>query len=500
MMVVNKVLLATLAFGFTLSVTQAQTERTDVRRVANDHYTATSPVTLFNVPSLPASVQPSFDVTSAPPSAILLPTANVTRSNNTELALITPNGLTTPVVQASSTALSITLPTATETITFATIRENAVKSNPAYAYVYRQRQALNGDRVQAGLPSNPTIGYNGEEMNGDNAGKQGVELTQKIVPKYKRDARVDVARKEHAAAGWQLDTQRQKIINDALLAGCRVAIAEQKLKLFAEMLQIAKQIFDANTSLYENGSITKADYLDSKIQFSRTQIAFGDAEIEYRAACKMLSVLLGKPVEALYHIDDTIDKLPGEFIAEHLFVEIIASSSELREANAKIATAQAKLRREMAEAGIDFDTSAALMWNADTRETEVSVGVAIPLKIFDRNQGNIQRAKAELAAACDNVRRQEMVLSQKFQKMFASYLTARSRVTAYETSILADAKESCRIAAASMKNGEYSAVQQFIAQQTLYSVRIEYLNSLQEFWNAHFMLEGALVSDGLEVK
>jgi cobalt-zinc-cadmium efflux system outer membrane protein len=238
-------------------------------------------------------------------------------------------------------------------------------------------------------------------------------------------------------------------------------------------------------------------FLDIKIQSERTQIALRDAEIAYRTACKELAILLSLPVNALIEITDPVETLPAELNESALLMEIQAISPELRQAHAEVEAAKARLKQQCAEAGIDYDTQAKIAYNADTKQSEFSVGVSIPLRIFDRNQGNIQRAKSELAASYRNVERLERLIAQRYERQMGEYQTARNRVVSYKT-ILSEAREALDLALAAYRRGEYGSQELLDSQRTFSIVQIEYLDNLNALMESQVLLQGALLSGGLE--
>lgn len=384
------------------------------------------------------------------------------------------------------------------TLSIAEVQGIAVAGHPAVQQAARQMEAIRGAWLQVGLKENPTIGYAGEEMSKDNAGKQGVEFGQVIVPKKKLSARQAAMAQEYKVARQVYESQQQKVVNDATLAAYRVAFTQRKFQLLKDLTKLSHESRRAAEALFQAREISRSIYLDMKIQSERMNLSLSDADIAYQTACKELSVLLSFPSDELLEISDSVDVLPEEIQDVVLWAQIQASSPELAQAYAKVEAAKAKLRQECTDAGIDYDTSAKVAYNAETKQTEFSVGVAVPIRIFNRNQGNIQKARSELAAAHQNVNRVEMQMAQRFQTVFGDYRTARQRVITYKKSILTEAKESVDLALNAYKKGEYNTLELLDAQRTLSSVQIEYLDNLQLLLEKQILLNGALLTGGLD--
>ena len=384
------------------------------------------------------------------------------------------------------------------TMTLSEISRLATQNHPGVQQAKRQAEALQGAWIQAGLKSNPTLGYSGEDMTHGNAGTQGITVSQPVTPKYKLNARQSAIHREYHAANHVYQIQCQKAINDAMLMAYRVAFAHRKCLILEELNRYSQESRQAGAELLKAGEMGRSAFLDINIQAERMRIALKDAEIAYRTACRELAILLALPERELMDITDSVETLPPELDESIVLAEIRASSPELRQAYAEVESAKARLRQQCAEAGIDYETNARIAYNTETKQSEFSVGVAIPLRLFDRNQGNIKQAQSELSASYRNVERLDRQLAQKFEQQWGNYQTARHRVVSYKEGILSDAQESLNLALAAYRHGESSSVEILHAQETFLTVQIEYLDNLCALMESQVLLQGALLSGGLD--
>ena len=383
-------------------------------------------------------------------------------------------------------------------LTLAEINAVATYNHPGVQQAKRQAEALRGEWIQAGLKSNPTIEYGAEEMTESHAaGIQGITINQPVTPQYKRDARQAVVSREYQAANQTYQIQYRKAVNDAMLAAYRIAFAYRKCLALEELTHISQESLHVASALLQAGEIERAMFLDIRIKSEQSRIALRDAEIAYQTACKELAILLALPEGELIEITDPVETLPPELNEITLLAEIRAISPELRQASAEVEAARARLRQQHAEAGIDYDTHAKIAYNTETRQGEFSVGVAIPVRLFDRNQGNILRAHSELAASSRNVERQERLIAQRYERQMGEYRIARNRVVSYKA-ILADAREALDLALAAYRRGEYGTHELLEAKLTLSDVQIEYLDNMSTLMESYVLLSGALLSGGLE--
>jgi cobalt-zinc-cadmium efflux system outer membrane protein len=382
-------------------------------------------------------------------------------------------------------------------ITLAEISAMATHNHPGVQQAKRQAGALRGAWIQAGLKSNPSFGYGAEDMTANHAGTQGLTFSQPITPKYKLDARQTAINREYQAAHQTYQIQCQKAVNDAMLTAYRIAFNYRTCRVLEELARISQEARHIGSELLQAGEIGRSAFLDIKIQSERTQIALKDAEIAYQTACRELAILLALPERELIEITDPVEVLPPELCESALLAEIRAASPERRQAYAEVEAAKARLKQQCAEAGIDYDTNARIAYNTETKQNEFSVGIAVPVRLFDRNQGNIQRAKSELAASYRNVERVERLIAQNYEKQWGKYRTARNRVVAYKEIILSEARESLDLVLAAYRRGESDSLELLDAQRTFSTVQIEYLDSMNALMESQILLQGALLSGGL---
>ena len=388
---------------------------------------------------------------------------------------------------------------AVQGLTILQVCELALQNNPSIAQATRLMEAHYGSWVQSGLKNNLMVGYMADEMGGSNgAGRQGVTFSQEHISRGKLDARQAAASAGYQAAQRSLMVQRQKVINDASLAGYRLLIARQKEYLSRELLKISENAATAANELSQARETPKTDYLQAKIEMNRAQITLNDAVIEHEAAAKELAVIIGRPVETPLEIADTLDHLPLEIDENQMLRQLIAESPQLRQARAELDAARARLYQEQREADINVSSEGSVAYNTFEKQTEFSVGLAIPLRVNNRNQGNIRKAQSELAAAARNIERVEKALTAEFYNRFAEYQTAKERVVLYQDGILSEVEQSLQLMMQAYQHGQSNYVELLNTQRTLFNVKIEYLESIGQLMASNTKINGYLLDGAFD--
>lgn len=102
-----------------------------------------------------------------------------------------------------------------------------------------------------------------------------------------------------------------------------------------------------------------------------------------------------------------------------------------------------------------------------TQDTGVMLGFSLPLPIFQRNQAQLHRAKAQASQARSELGLAKLQLNSRLQALQAAIAQVREDRDTYANGTLVDAQTLVEIAALGFKEGEFSATDYMAAQQAL---------------------------------
>jgi cobalt-zinc-cadmium efflux system outer membrane protein len=145
----------------------------------------------------------------------------------------------------------------------------------------------------------------------------------------------------------------------------------------------------------------------------------------------------------------------------------------------------------------NVDVQASTQYDNATEDQIASVQVGIPLPVFNRNQGNIRRAAAELTAARAEVSRIELDLQNRLAAAFERYANARQRTEIYAERILPNARRSLELVATGYRAGQLNYVNLLTAQRTYFQTSVTYLESLGDLQQSMVAIDGLLLTGGL---
>ncbi len=383
--------------------------------------------------------------------------------------------------------------------TIAAFEDLALRHNPTLARAAANLEAARASWLQAGLPPNPAVGYASEEI-GDagTAGLQGGIVIQRWVLGHKLARRRQVAARAIAEARQQWQVQRRRVLTDVKTAYYGVLIAGKKRDLTRDLKRIGQRALSTSQQLFLAGDISRLPVLQTEIQLRTAEVLMRQAENEQHAAWRRLAAVLGLPGIQPGPVEDGLDTIPV-LDWESSLARLQSESPELASAAAAWRRARAVVVQQRAEVVPDVTTQITVQHNNVTGDTVTGVQATLPLPLWNRNQGNIGRALADVRAATADIQRVELDLQQRLAAAFQQYADAEIQVRNYAEGILPRAREAMNLVASGYASGEVGYLDLLTAQRTYFQTNLAYLEALQRLWQSSARIDGLLLGDNLQV-
>ena len=114
--------------------------------------------------------------------------------------------------------------------------------------------------------------------------------------------------------------------------------------------------------------------------------------------------------------------------------------------------------------------------------TAFLASVSIPLNFFDRNQGNIASARANVKSAQSQDQSLRLNLNKQAIEIWQTMDNARQEAMDYQQNILPSARKALEQAEYGYGRGAFSFLDLLDAQRTLFDVQESYLEALNVFY------------------
>ena len=385
-------------------------------------------------------------------------------------------------------------------MTLADLEAIALGSNPALAEASARVCAARGNWLQVGLPPNPVLGYSGQQLGSHGeAEQQGVYLGQEVITGKKLKLNRQVAAWEIQRARREFEAFRLRVLTDVRIGYYDVLIAQRRLEVAKELVRISKQGLQTAQALFEGAEVSEADPLRASVVAGNASIVLQNSINQHREAWRRLAAVLGMP-------EMELQRLAGELKPKDLCVtwreeldHLLTASPELAAAMANVEAAQWAVRRASAQVIPNVDVQAIFQDDRGTGSNNGNLQLSVPLPIWNRNQGGICRARAEVAAARRAVDRMTLDLQSRLAVTFQRYESARNQVEQYsrQGGIIDNSRRTLELVRVGYQAEEFGLLDLVTAQRTYFETNLAYLDSLRELAASVMEIRGLLLRGSL---
>jgi outer membrane protein, heavy metal efflux system len=310
--------------------------------------------------------------------------------------------------------------------------------------------------------------------------------------RHKRELRRESAQKEtEITVAQYADQERNLLFN---LRTAFVTTLQQKaiLDLTRENLAYYNHLLDVSNTRLKAGDIAKVDYQRLELQRVQYETDVQTALVNLRTAKIQLLMLLNErtPVEQL-DVTGVFDFSTEIRPLDDLQRVAMDTRPDLKAAIESVDKAQTDHRLAIANGSVDPTFGADFARNPPI-PVYFGINVSIPLRIFDRNQGEKQRTLQDITR---NERLRDAATAQVFSDVDSAYATIESNLTLlkpYKETYLKEAVEVRDTVSFAYTRGGASLLDFLQAQQDYRSTQLNYLNLIGSYLTAAAQLNMAV--------
>jgi len=367
----------------------------------------------------------------------------------------------------------------------------ALRGSPTLRAKGLEVRASQANEVTAGLRPNPTASYAADQLGGRTTDPQyTVSVGQTIETGGKRERRVASARAATRVVGYELDDVRRQVVALVKKAFTDVLVAQATLALAQENLKSIDEVERLQRLRAERGDISELELLRIQVQRFAFERDASDARLAIAAAkITLRQVVGGSGVDSQFEVVGDLDFREIVPSRDDLYRRALDNRPDLRAAEATRARARAD--NDLAHANAWWDVTPQISYQRIGPDNTIGVGVSVPLRIFDRNQGEIARTRAEIDRT-DALR--EVARAQVLADVDGalSVLTIqRERVVVLRGTYLPKAQQARDTVGFAYQRGGVSLLDFLDAQRTYRETALEHLRALGNYWGAFYQLEAA---------
>jgi len=296
----------------------------------------------------------------------------------------------------------------------------------------------------------------------------------------KRLRRLDAARDQtHVTEAQIADMERALKFNvaqqfvSALLAQSNLEFARADLESFEKTVKINEDRFKA-------GDISKNDYLIIKVQLLQFQNDVSAARLARVQALTNLRQLVGyDSVPRDYDIEGKLEYLPVKGGVEDLQALALRERPDLRASQLGIKAAESQV--SLAKANGKQDLNVSFNYSHVSQASTGSVFFNIPLPIFNRNQGEIERTRFAQTQAQLTLKATEETVVTDVRNAFEGMKSSEEIVKLYESGYLKDSSDSREISEFAYRQGAAALLDFLDAERTYRTTQLAYRQSIANY-------------------
>ncbi len=363
----------------------------------------------------------------------------------------------------------------------------------AYSVTAAQARAY-----QAGLYPNPTVAFTLDEL-GDRTGQRGVNtlplVTQEIVTGRKLTLNRAAAGKEVDQAGLALASQRATLLSGVRVAFFDLLVLQRRIELLGELTALADQSIAQTKKLLDAKQVARLDLVQLEVEAERLRTDQEAAERELPAAFRRLAAVVGVNRLPAKPLTGSLDAALPDYDLERLQQYILSVHPDRQSAVVGVERAKLVLRRAEVEPIPNVSLSAGYVRQNQNQSNDWTVGLSVPVPVWNRNQGNIRAAKAQIAESIQAIAVVENDLTERLATAFRDFAASKKRAERYKAAIMPRARETYDLSVKAYQGGQFEYLRVLEAQRSVAQANLDYIRALGEAWRAASVISGLTLEE-----
>ncbi len=302
-----------------------------------------------------------------------------------------------------------------------------------------------------------------------------------LEPLFQRAPRVRRADQEIAAARADVVTVQRQLSLEAARAFFRVALSQIAVETAAENRAALDRLAEYNRARVSQGATAEVELLRVQIEIDRAVLEAAIAEADLARARVELRRFLGNraPVDLASLRVSTVPAAlvpasPLEALSS-LLTQARTRRPELTSARARIeaATAETEYQRRL----FVRELGATIGFKQSAGRSSLIAGVSLPLPLFDRNKGEVQRATAARLSAEREMDAATQVIETEIESAYEAARRLSAALGGAPRTLVERAADLRRLTLAAYQEGGATLLQVLDATRTLSDARMMYFRA-----------------------
>jgi outer membrane protein, heavy metal efflux system len=275
-----------------------------------------------------------------------------------------------------------------------------------------------------------------------------------------------------------------------------VLSAQERLALNTDLVRLAERVIQTVAERVRAGKVAPVEETKARVALSTSRIALERAARELDAARKRLAATWGSSTPSFERVEGALERLAAIPSAAQL-AQRIGQNPDIARWVVEMTQRQAAVALEDARGIPNVSAGGALRRLSETCDTALVFQLAIPLVLFDRNQGARLEARYRLAKAGEERRAAEVRVQTELAATYAALSAAFTEATRLRAEVLPGARSAFEAANEGYRQGKFGFLEVLDAQRTLFEARSQYIEALAAYHQTEAEIE-RLIGEPLE--
>jgi cobalt-zinc-cadmium efflux system outer membrane protein len=359
----------------------------------------------------------------------------------------------------------------------------ALMKNPELAAFSWEVRAREAEILQADLRPNPETAVEVENFagSGEFGGFGNSETTFGLFQLFelggKRGNRRSAAEQSRNLAAWDYEAKRVDVLTELTKNFVALLVAQEQAVLAGDLVTVAEQMLESVTRRVEAGGTSPVEQGRARVELQTSRIYLQSAQREVDIAKQRLSAMWGETnprfAEARGSIEVTAPAPPLEGI-----VARIDDNPDLARWTTELAQREAIVAHEESRRIPNLELGVGIRGFAATDDHAFVAELALPLPVFDRNQGARQAAERRVAMAREERRAASVRIGTRLANVHQQLLLSEYELTRLRDEVLPEATATFESAQTAYQRGRMRLTDVLDTQRTLFALRSRYYNAL----------------------
>lgn len=369
------------------------------------------------------------------------------------------------------------------------LHELARQNHPGLKAAVANVEVARGLMIQAGLPPNPSVGYQADTVRTINTpGYHGAYLQQTVVTAQKLGLAAEAAAVDYANAMVEQRKTWITVMTEIRRAYFDVLAARQRMVLASAFFDLTHRAYEAQIQLVTAGEAAPYEPLQLRVILTQARASVIKSQQESIAAWRRLGAAVGCPDLQATPIDGRIDCSVPAIQYEEALARMNAVHTDLEMAENAVRKQQTLVeladRQVIPDVNVGFVLQRDYTFEPGTTTYNLMLGGDLP--VLNRNQGNRIARRAEAVRASQQVQNTRNTLTAALANAFGKYEANRQLAESFQSEALRDQVRAYRGVyqryLADPASVSFNDV--IVAQQTVAQVLNQYLDILQSQWQS----------------